>query len=450
MVSMVCTPKRQWLPGSVKVFWTSVLLLAAFMGVSAPGAAQSLYFPPTVESAWDTQSPAALQWCTSEIPALNSYLNQTNSKGFIVLKDGKIVLEQYFDGFTADSVWYWASAGKSLTAFLIGIAKAEGLLSLQDSSSKYLGNGWTSAPANKEGLIKVVHQLSMTSGLNDATGNADCTDDSCLLYLQDAGTRWAYHNAPYTLLDEVIRSATGVSNNMYVQQKLRPSTGFNGLFLPIGYNQVFFSTPRMMARFGLLMLNQGKWNTTTVLNDTAYFRQMVNSSQALNPAYGYLWWLNGKSSYKLPQTQFTFPGPLLPNAPMDTYSAMGRDGQLIMVSPSQNLVVVRVGDNPNTGLVPTFYADTLWQYLQAVICTPISVAEKRLQVQPQVYPNPFSSTLSLTEALPNAVYTLYDLAGRIHVQSMTLPLHTSQIAPGLYFLETKTSGIYHRQKVIKQ
>lgn len=435
---------------SVKVFLTSALLLAAFLSIPALITAQPLYFPPTAGSAWDTQSPAALQWCTSEIPALNSYLSQTNSKAFVVLKDGKIVLEQYFGGFTADSVWYWASAGKSLTAFLIGIAKAEGLLSMQDSSSKFLGNGWTSASANKEGLIKVVHQLSMTSGLNDGTGSADCTDDSCLQYLQDAGTRWAYHNAPYTLLDEVIRSATGLSNTMYVQQKLRPSTGFNGLFLPIGYNQVFFSTPRMMARFGLLMLNQGKWNTTTVLNDTAYFRQMINSSQTLNPAYGYLWWLNGKSSYRLPQTQFSFQGPLLPNAPMDTYSAMGRDGQLIMVSPSQNLVVVRVGNNPNSGLVPTFYADTLWQYLQAVICTPISVAEKESQSRPQAYPNPFNNTLQLTEMVPNAVYTLYDAAGRIYAQSTTLPLHTAELAQGLYFLETKTTSFQHRQKVIKQ
>jgi CubicO group peptidase (beta-lactamase class C family) len=426
-------------------------LFIAFLSlITVVSKAQGLYFPPILGNQWEALTPQQLQWCTSEIPALNSYLNQTNTKGFIVLKDGKIVLEQYFDGFTADSVWYWASAGKSLTAFLIGIAKAEGLLSLQDSSSKFLGNGWTSAPANKEGLIMVVHQLSMTSGLDDATGSADCTDDTCLVYLQDAGTRWAYHNAPYTLLDEVIRSATGVSNNLYVQQKLRPSTGFNGLFLPIGYNQVFFSTPRMMARFGLLMLNQGKWNTTTVLNDTAYFQQMINSSQALNPAYGYLWWLNGKSSYKLPQTQFTFPGPLLPNAPMDTYSAMGRDGQLIMVSPSQNLVVVRVGDNPNTGLVPTFYADTLWQYLQAVICNPISVAEKQLDLRPKAYPNPFINTLSLTEVQANAVYTLYDAAGRVHTQSTTLPLHTAQIASGLYFLEIKTPFFQHRQKVVKR
>ncbi len=425
----------------------TIAFLLLFPAVSK---SQNLYFPPNSGNNWDTLSPQQLQWCSSEIPALQGYLQQTNTKGFLVLKEGKIVLEEYFGGFSQDSIWYWASAGKSLTAFLIGIAKSEGLLSLQDSSSKHLGNGWTSAPTNKEGLIQVVHQLSMTTGLNDGHGNADCTDDTCLLYLQDAGTRWAYHNAPYTLLDEVIRSATGVSNNLYVQQKLRPVTGFNGLFVPIGYNQVFFSTPRMMARFGLLMLNEGKWNNTVVLNDTAYFRQMVNSSQALNPAYGYLWWLNGKSSYRLPQTQFVFSGPLLLNAPMDLYAAMGRDGQLIMVSPAQKLVVVRVGDNPNTGLVPNAYADTLWQYLKAVICTPTNAAVVQLQPPIQAYPNPFNELLSISEPVAGAVYTLYDALGRVQLQSRELPLSTAQLAAGMYILETKGPAFQHRQKVLKQ
>jgi len=417
--------------------------------LGANSKAQQLYFPPTVGNQWETLSPQQLQWCTAEIPALYSYLNQSNSKGFIVLKDGKIVLEQYFNGFSADSVWYWASAGKSLTAFLIGIATSEGLLSLQDSSSKFLGNGWTSAPSNKEGLIKVVHQLSMTSGLNDGLGSSDCTDDSCLVYLQDAGSRWAYHNAPYTLLDEVIRSATNVSNNLYLQQKLRPATGINGLFLPIGYNQVFFSTPRMMARFGLLMLNQGRWSTTVVLSDTAYYQQMINSSQTLNPAYGYLWWLNGKSSFRLPQTQISFQGPLLPNAPMDTYSAIGKDGQLIMVSPSQNLVVVRVGDNPGTGPVPISFTDTLWQYINAVICTPSLLSEKQIQLRSKAYPNPFQDVLWLTEPETAAVYVLYDAAGRPQLQNTSLPLQTAQLAPGLYFLEVKTADYQYRQSVIK-
>jgi hypothetical protein len=61
-----------------------------------------------------------------------------------------------------------------------------------------------------------------------------------------------------------------------------------------------------MARFGLLMLNKGNWNGNVILSDTNYYNQMVNSSQTLNPSYGYLWWLNGKASYMLPACSLAF------------------------------------------------------------------------------------------------------------------------------------------------
>jgi CubicO group peptidase (beta-lactamase class C family) len=447
MDNMAFTTKSSWwLTRKIFRIWAFAIIVLLVMKPESKG--QGLYFPPTNGNQWDTLSASDLAWCTQQLPALYQYLDQTNTKAFLVLKDGKMVLERYFGGFTADSVWYWASAGKSLTAFLIGIAQAEGALHLQDSSSKYLGNGWTSATANQEGLIRVEHQLSMTSGLDDGRGNNDCTDDSCLHYLQDAGTRWAYHNAPYTLLDEVVRSATGVSNNLYLQQKVRPITGINGAFIPIGYNQVFFSNPRMMARFGLLMLNRGKWDNTPVLTDTAFFQQMISPSQTHNPAYGYLWWLNGQSSYQLPQSQINFPGPLLPNAPSDLYAAMGKDGQLLMVVPSQQLVVVRLGEATNTGLVPTNFANTLWQYLQAVICTTSGLAPSAA-FRSKAFPNPFTDHIHLSDAPPQAMFSLYDARGQLCLRSEVLPLETSALQPGLYFLEMKTADFQSWQKLIK-
>ena len=56
--------------------------------------AQKLYFPPTSFTAnWDTISPNSLGWCLPKIDSLYSFLEQENTKGFMVLKDGKIVLE---------------------------------------------------------------------------------------------------------------------------------------------------------------------------------------------------------------------------------------------------------------------------------------------------------------------------------------------------------------------
>ena len=138
-------------------------ILYLFLLVTINLQAQQLYFPPTTGNTWDTLSPSSLNYCSDKIDSLYEYLDQTDSKAFILLKDGKIVLERYFDNFTQDSVWYWASAGKSLTACLVGIAQQEGFLSIEDTTSQYLGAGWTNATLAQEQAITIKNQLSMRS-----------------------------------------------------------------------------------------------------------------------------------------------------------------------------------------------------------------------------------------------------------------------------------------------
>ncbi len=174
-------------------------------------ATDTLYFPPVGSTEWQTTTPASLGWNSNELNNLYSYLDSEHTKAFIILKGGKLVVEKYFGTFTADSLWYWASAGKTLTAFLTGIAQQDGLINLDDKTSKYLGTGWTSEPLDKENLITIKNQLTMTSGLDDGVADPYCTLPSCLVYKADAGTRWAYHTGAYTLLDEVIQNASGHS-----------------------------------------------------------------------------------------------------------------------------------------------------------------------------------------------------------------------------------------------
>ena len=140
----------------------------------------------------------------------------------------------------------------------------------------------------------------------------------------------------------------------------------DGTYLKSGYNNVFYSTPRSMARFGLLLLNKGVWDGTTIIPET-YFNLMSATSQNINPSYGYLTWLNGKNSYMIPKSQVVFPGSLSPNAPSDLFAAMGKNGQLINIVPSKNLVVIRMGDAPDNSLVPFTLQDDLWVKLNAVI-----------------------------------------------------------------------------------
>jgi CubicO group peptidase (beta-lactamase class C family) len=352
---------------------------------------------------------------------LYDFLELQNTKAFIVLKDGKIVLEKYFGTHTQNDPWYWASAGKTLTAFMTGIAQQEGFLSIDDTTSQYLGTGWTSCTQAQEEKITIRDQLSMTSGLNDAVADPFCTLPSCLTYAANAGSRWAYHNGPYTLLDQVIQSATGSTLNSYTFLKLLFPTGMTGAFYPVGYNNVFLSTARSMARFGLLMLNNGNWNGNQIMTDQNYFNQMVNTSQPINESYGYLWWLNGKPTFMVPGIQLAFNGPLIPNAPADMIAAMGKNGQFLNVVPSQNLVWIRMGDAPDSSAVPFLLNDEIWSYINELNC--VTSLPEPDEPSINVFPNPSGRDgfeITGLDSFAETNLVIFDLQGRLLLEMNTV------------------------------
>jgi CubicO group peptidase (beta-lactamase class C family) len=329
-----------------------------------PASAEAMYFPPSDSDTWETKSISSLGWHQDKVQDLLTYLQLKNSKSFMILQNGRIVMENYFSGHTATTPWYWASAGKTLTSTVTGIAEQEGYLNINNKVSDYIGTGWTTAPLVKENLITCRNLLTMTSGLDDSLG--DDVSPGNLKYKADAGTRWAYHNV-YVKLQYVVAAATSQTWTQYFNSKLRDQIGMTGSWIQNGNNSVYWSTTRSMARFGLMALNNGNWNGNQIIN-TAYFQNAVNTSQNINLAYGYLWWLNGKSSYHLPQTQFQFSGKLIPNAPDDMYCALGKNDQKIYVVPSKKLVIIRMGDAAdNVNLALSDFDDVLWQKINAVI-----------------------------------------------------------------------------------
>jgi CubicO group peptidase (beta-lactamase class C family) len=157
----------------------------------------------------------------------------------------------------------------------------------------------------------------MITGLDDGVANDDCTLPSCLLYKADAGNRWAYHNAAYTLLDKVIEKASGTSYNNYYQQKIRDKIGMNGLWIkPLNSNNVLYS----------------------------YASSMV------------------------PTLQTIFPASIIPNAPADMYAALGKNDQKIYVVPSQKLVVTRMGESAGSvQFAVSGFDNELWGKLKTFI-----------------------------------------------------------------------------------
>jgi CubicO group peptidase (beta-lactamase class C family) len=92
---------------------------------------------------------------------------------------------------------------------------------------------------------------------------------------------------------------------------------------------------------------------------------MVNTSQTYNLSYGYLWWLNGKTTSMVPQSQIVFPTPLAPNAPVDMFMALGKDDKKIYVIPSLDAVVVRLGDDAGGSVAgPSSFDNDLWAKLK--------------------------------------------------------------------------------------
>lgn len=326
---------------------------------------ESMYFPPNTSSTWETKSLSSLGWNQNAVAPLKDFLIQKNTKSFMILVNGRIVMEEYFNGHTASNTWEWNSAGKTLVAETIGITQQEGLLNINNKASDYLGTEWTSMPLPKENLITVRHLLTMTTG-NDDTQQFVIKPN--LTYVADAGTRWAYSNI-FQKLTDVVASASNKPFETYFNEKIKNKIGMDGYWNFGTIYTIYHSTTKSMARFGLLALNKGKWNNTQIINES-FYTESITTSQNINPSYGYLWWLNGKTSFMIPGEQTVYPGFLVPNAPADMYAAMGASDQRIYVIPSKKMVVIRMGnasDPTNPNFAVSGFDNALWGKINALI-----------------------------------------------------------------------------------
>lgn len=310
---------------------------------NATSTVQHLYFPPATGT-WEAIEPESTGWHTNALDDLVSYAGSHNSQAVMLLQGGRIVLERYFDDFTAESTRDIASAQKSVTSFLFGCAVSQGIVSIDDSISKYLGTGWSKAPAADESTILIKHLLTMTSGLDPQFNRVAAP-----------GSRWFYNTFVYQLGLHILAKA---SNTSGIQAYAMDALGTH-----IGWQQAHYNPRRVMqqpngepslglqlsardsARFGLACLANAAWDGHDLIKARDYWGASINTSQSMNPAYGYLWWLNGKSAYRLPGPDPALNnGPLISAAPPDLYAAMGAMDNRIYVIPSRELVVVRLGN----------------------------------------------------------------------------------------------------------
>jgi CubicO group peptidase (beta-lactamase class C family) len=235
-----------------------------------------------------------------------------------------------------------ASAQKSVTAMLVGIAQHKGLLKITDPVHKYLGKGWSKAPVEAEAKITITHLITMSSGLNPR-----------LQYVAPADTKWFYNTGAYSKSLICVSKAAKMDANQLTKKWLTGPLGMKDSRWAVRPWQTsvrtdanrygFATTARDLARFGILMLANGNWEKKNVIEDKAYLKAAISSSTKLNPSYGYLWWLNGGPFVARGAGQKK-PGRLIPAAPKDMYAAQGKLGRRLYVLPSQQLVITRLGD----------------------------------------------------------------------------------------------------------
>ncbi|HRH01016.1 MAG TPA: serine hydrolase [Polyangiaceae bacterium] len=283
------------------------------------------YFPPNDSDVWETADAAATGWSASGLDALVKVVEANKSSSFMMLADGRVLLERYFLTATAATRTDVASVQKSFTSTLAGLARDRKLLTFDDKVSDHLPAGWSKAAPADEARITLRHLMTHASGL----------DPNTLAKVAEPGARFDYNTNAYQKLRAVLEKVSAKDINALSREWLFDAIGVRGTWVnrglvdPVGAAIWGLElSARDMARFGLLATRGGAWSGKAV-TAAGWFSEAWTPS-ATKADYGLLWWLQGR-------------GTLKGKAPADLASALGAKDQKIYVVPSMKLVVTRQG-----------------------------------------------------------------------------------------------------------
>ena len=309
---------------------------------------QGTYWPEGAD--WQKRSPSDAGFDAKALDDAIKYAADHNSTGLVILRGGRIVTEEYWQNWNAETSQPIFSSSKSIAAILVGMAIEARLMKGVDQSASTWATSWK---AGDKSRITLRHVLSMTSGIQVAppavSPDIDAFEQTAALPLEhQPGMEWAYNTPVYRMLIRFIEMASGQNINDFTTKRLAAPIGMSHSTWNCGpapngkTNCTWYSSClRDMARFGLLILREGKWQNRQLINK-AFVKESITPSQKLNESYGYLWWLNGKASYRLP-TGALHRGMLWPDCPPDAYGALGAQDKKIYIVPSLDLVVSRHG-----------------------------------------------------------------------------------------------------------
>lgn len=293
---------------------------------------------------------------------------------FLVMKDGRLIFEEYFRGWQPDELHEIESVSKSLTSLMIGRAVADGHIgSVNDPVSHYLPR-YRHLLQGAKADITVRDFLTMTSGIewdertapyghrkNSRTQSKRSSDVVEFVLSRPLahrpGTVFEYNGGGIAVLGEVLVNATGLSDSALVQY------AFDRLIAPheisweyerngrLATPGGFLLTPRALLKVGAAVMSGGKWRGQQVF-DSQWLEASLQPGP-LWPGYGYAWWLG----------RF-----VTDDAVHSLVIGSGFGGQWLVVVPDLDLVVVMTADNGRRS-PPLF--DMLRVILPAVTGTPV-------------------------------------------------------------------------------
>lgn len=325
----------------------------------------------------------AKEWVREErgdFAAVDRDLEQAATSCVAVVQDGTLVHEGYWNGGGPNVPVRTYSITKSLTSALVAMAAGDGALALDDAASEQVDE-WRTGPA---GNVTVRDLLAQVSGRerSEATdrqlirGSVDQTAYAVGLRQQAPPGEWAYDNAASQVLERVLAESITEDADIVAlaQQCLLDPLGMDDTVWPrdaAGHATTYSGvTSRCLdlARFGYLMLQDGRWGAEQLIPADLVAETTAPSSDQ-NAAYGLLWWTNSEGRVVEARRQAGSPtdiapyeGRLASNVPDDAFWAFGYGNQYVAVVPSENVVAVRLGcrpDSPDQVTFDTFTAGVI-------------------------------------------------------------------------------------------
>ncbi len=399
--------------GWIFFLWVSLLPLNLL--------AQSPAAWPT--SGWRTASPESQGIDSNQLAEAIRTARQSglNIHSLLVVRNNYLVAEAYFFPYDGKVPHDLASVTKSITSTLIGLAIEQ--RKVKSVEQKALSFFSKNKIANKDGRkekITIEHLLTMASGLNCISKGGEPTlwemlnkSDNVQFMLDlpmvaEPGSQFVYCSGGMHLLSAIISNAMGMRAETFAQKFLFEPIGIKQAiwpFDPNGINHGFGNLhllPRDMAKLGVLMMNQGKWDNRAIVPTdwvTNATRAHIKTGNARD--YGFGWWV--------------YPaGNPIP------FEASGRGGQQISVLPSKNAVIVLNGGGFNTGelmklVLPAFASD---QPLPANPAAEAKLKEAIAEAAKAPAPKPIPRLPAMAKTISGKTFVL--APNWIGLQSLTL------------------------------